>query len=412
MPNGAPSPKYPIRGRPETTGCELLFTFQGLNMKISQPVPAALAAFLLASAASAQSDDAARHEFSGHAWRIGDENAAVSTYRGREALSFSGRAWLDDVNLQDFVAEFDVMFEPAGFFGIGFRSQDDRNFEDIYLRNGYPGTVDALQYMPFFNGVSSWQIYTDARYNAAPEFEAGQWVRVRLVVIGDEADVYLDSGRPVLHVDDLQRETAPGYLSLRATQSSGAHFANFSVRPAGDDDRIVGEYMAFTEMPEHLFTGTLPATLIREFDVSSSFDEARMAEAIELPADAMADVNWQRLGVDANGIANIARLTPRTPDANTVMVRTIIHADTDTRRALHFGYSDRVRLYLNGELVYAANNGWQSRDWDFYGRIGLFDTAGLALREGENELIAVVSETFGGWGFMADLPDRAGLSID
>ena len=64
------------------------------------------------------------------------------------------------------------------------------------------------------------------------------------------------------------------------------------------------------------------------------------------------------------------------------------------------------------ELVYAANNGWQSRDWDFYGRIGLFDTAGLALREGENELIAVVSETFGGWGFMADLPDRSGLSID
>ena len=383
-------------------------------MKLSLAALALMTVSVITTPVQAQDNAPQSLSFSGHDWRIADDNASVSAHRGREALTFAGRAWLDTADFEDFVAEFDVMFEPAGFFGVGFRAQDDRNFEDIYLRNAYPGTVDALQYMPIINGVSGWQIYTDARFNSAPEFEAGQWVRVRLVVIGDTADVYIDDDEPVLHIPDLQRDPASGYFSLRATESSAARFADFSIREAGPGDAIAGRYTPFDRegMPDHLFVETLPDTLITHFTVSSVFEENRFANALRLPGDALDGLSWQTLEIETNGIANLARLAGRTGEANTVMVRTRIHAEATGLHELRFGYSDRVRLYLNGDFLYAANNGWQSRDWDFYGRVGLFDSVGLPLRAGENELVAVVSETFGGWAFMADLPDRTGLTID
>jgi len=66
-----------------------------------------------------------------------------------------------------------------------------------------------------------------------------------------------------------------------------------------------------------------------------------------------------------------------------------------------FGYSDRVRVYLNGQLIYAGNNGYGSRDYRYLGTIGYFDQLRLPLRAGFNELWFAVSESFGGWGIMA-----------
>ena len=86
---------------------------------------------------------------------------------------------------------------------------------------------------------------------------------------------------------------------------------------------------------------------------------------------------------------------------NTVFARAIV-ASTDARTVpLRFGYSDRVRIFLNGQLLYAGDNGYRSRDFRYLGTIGLFDAIPLALRAGDNELIMAVSESFGGWGVLA-----------
>ena len=72
---------------------------------------------------------------------------------------------------------------------------------------------------------------------------------------------------------------------------------------------------------------------------------------------------------------------------------------------LRFGYSDRVRDFLNGRLLYSGDNGYRSRDFRYLGTIGLFDSVPLALRAGENELLLAVSDSFGGWGVLAEVGD-------
>ena len=80
---------------------------------------------------------------------------------------------------------------------------------------------------------------------------------------------------------------------------------------------------------------------------------------------------WSPLKVETNDIANLAKAVRRLPEANTVMARITINSETDALRAFEFGYSDRLQLYLNGELVYAGAYGWTSRDYAFYGKVGV-----------------------------------------
>jgi hypothetical protein len=70
-----------------------------------------------------------------------------------------------------------------------------------------------------------------------------------------------------------------------------------------------------------------------------------------------------------------------------------------------------VRVYLNGRMLYAGNDGFGTHDPDFLGIVGLFDEVTLPLNHGPNELWFAVSETFGGWAITADLPDRDGIRV-
>ena len=78
---------------------------------------------------------------------------------------------------------------------------------------------------------------------------------------------------------------------------------------------------------------------------------------------------------------------------------------------VRFVFSDRVRVYLNGRMLYAGNDGFVTHDPDFLGIVGLFDELALPLKRGPNELWFAVSETFGGWAITADLPDRDGITV-
>jgi hypothetical protein len=100
----------------------------------------------------------------------------------------------------------------------------------------------------------------------------------------------------------------------------------------------------------------------------------------------------------------------RTPTAAIAAVK--ITAAAAGIRKIRFGYSDRVRVYLNGNLLYSGDNTYQSRDFRYLGTIGLFDELYLPLEAGENSLNFVIAETFGGWGIMAAFEDPAGLVIE
>jgi hypothetical protein len=120
---------------------------------------------------------------------------------------------------------------------------------------------------------------------------------------------------------------------------------------------------------------------------------------------------WTRLGVEERGIANFARLTGIADGRNTVVAAVTVTSERDRIVRVRFGYSDRVRVFLNGRLLYAGNAGYGTRDPEFLGIVGLFDELALPLRRGPNELWFAVSETFAGWAVTADLPDRGGITV-
>jgi len=87
-------------------------------------------------------------------------------------------------------------------------------------------------------------------------------------------------------------------------------------------------------------------------------------------------------------------------------------AERDGVRRLDFGFSDRVRVFLNRRLLYWGNDAQVSRDYRFLGSIGYFDALYLPLARGENEVILAVSEdNRGGWGVQARFVDPEGIAF-
>lgn len=367
----------------------------------------ALAMIASAPFAHAQDNDApVIISFEGADWRVRAQDAVVEDHLGRSALKLTGgRIWRDDVQFADGVIEFDVAFEErTGFIGPLWRAERDDRFEDIYFRSHLSGKPDAVQYTPTENGLSAWQIFSDGNATAAIPLGFDKWNRVKVVVQGDKADFYFNSEAPQLHVPDLKTDIASGYAGLRASGPNGgfAYFSNITFRPLDAGEGIVGDAKE---------TKPLPPGLIDMWNVSAPFAEDAVADTLTLPKKAGRDQTWRRLNVETNGIANLARLAGKDDNADTVFVRLKIESDASQMKEMRFGYSDRVRIYLNGKRIYFGNAGWRVRDYRFLGTVGFFDSVGLDLKKGDNELLVAVSETFGGWAWAGAIEDQSGIRI-
>ena len=122
-------------------------------------------------------------------------------------------------------------------------------------------------------------------------------------------------------------------------------------------------------------------------------------------------MTWSQLAAGSSGITNLAQLAAVSDDANTVLARVTLRSARAQSVTVAFGYSDRVKAYANGNLVYTGNNGYLSRDFRYLGTIGLFDEIATVLHAGDNELTFAVSESFGGWGILARVLDTDGVTI-
>jgi hypothetical protein len=342
---------------------------------------AAIALVLIARTAAAESIpvDSPR-------WKIEAKESRVEKYRGKPALFLKdGTARIDGAKLQDGVVEFDVAFHLAqGFSGVMFRMEDADNYELVYLRQHLGGKADASQYTPVMHKLWGWQIYTGPRYDAKVTYPDGEWFHVKLSIAGSRGEAEINN--ELLPIPDLKRTAIEGGLGVFAA-TEGAHFANFEFHPG-----------PVTLHSKEATAETMPAGVVTTWEVSTPFAEKSLEGQTQLPS---LPLRWTKLAVESNGIANLARLAGVSPGSETVIARTTIHADTATTREVAFGFSDRVRVYLNGRLLYAGIAGFATRDPGFLGEVGLFDTLALPLRKGDNELAFAVSETFGGWAVVA-----------
>lgn len=356
-------------------------------------VPLTVAAF--AATADAQ------QPFDSSAWNISAAEWRVEPYRGRSALLLrDGAAWLKGSNFQNGTIEFDIAFSDVGGFpGIAFRAATHADYELFYLRQNLSGQPHATQYTPVLHGLFAWQIYAGPMWEATARWTYDRWMHVKLVVSGTRAELYVDGDSAVQIVPRLRGPQGAGEVGV--ISGNGARFANFVVRP----DRST----PIASAPSVARDST-PATIVRTWRVSAPFAESLLTGVADVPA-MPGLTTWNTLDTEERGIANLARLAGNGNGRNTVVAAITITSDGVRNVPVRFGFSDRVRVFLNGRMLYAGNDGFGTHDPDFLGIVGLFDEIVLPLKRGPNELWFAVSETFGGWAITADLPDRNGISV-
>lgn len=116
---------------------------------------------------------------------------------------------------------------------------------------------------------------------------------------------------------------------------------------------------------------------------------------------------------EASGLVAFDRHVERAAEGiSAVAAGLSIRAAEPGRIRLDLGFSDDASVFVNGELVYTGKYGFSH---NFPRRQGLItlEQASLRLpvRAGENRLIVVVSETYGGWGVMGRIPERQGVEV-
>lgn len=369
---------------------------------------AAITAATAASMAQAQDDAPSLLQFESYQVRPTGPAGGVSVeeVNGQQELILArASAMIDGLEFTDGVIEFDIAFENRrGFGGLMWHASDTGDAEYFYIRQHKSGLPDAGQYTPMRAGLTSWQIFSDANAMAPFAFTYDGWNRLKFVIANDTADIYFNgSKQPMLHIPDLATDRGRGGIGFRTSGPNGkVRIANLTVRDLAQGEQIVGRAKAVR---------TAPPGTIENWRVSERFSEDLLDNVISLPGELEALDRDLTLQVEPSGIVDLGRAARPQDNADTVLVSTRIVSNAAQPVRLRFGYSDRVRLFLNGRLVFSGIAGWRSRDFFFLGTIGFNDAVLLNLQEGENTLTAAVSETFGGWGFAGAIENGEGLTI-
>lgn len=318
------------------------------------------------------------------------QDAEVKEFLGRPALS--GTAWLKDAVFEDGVIEVDLATDrQRSYPAIIFRRQAEGEYEHVYLRPHRAGLYpDAVQYAPVFNGIAGWQLYSGPGFTAGVSLPENRWVHVRIEVGGTQTRVFVgDAPQPALVIDALKHGRSKGTLGLQGPRNGSVHFANFAYTSAGN---LRFEPPAPAEPIPGIITDWELSPTVRAFDLS--------AERY-LDGQPPAAIPWLSAKSEPLGLVDIARYRkPAAEGTSKVWARTVVYAREKESRPFTFGYSDDISIFLNGQILYRGQSGFQRRDPSFLGIIGWNDTVYLPLEEGNNELVLMVSEKFGGWGFM------------
>lgn len=327
-------------------------------------------------------------EFDSEKWVMA--SAEVVEHMGRSCLM--GTAYLKEVEFENGVIEVDVAVTgDRSYPGLIFRMQSSLDYERFYIRpHRAPFYPDALQYTHVINGVASWQLCQGEGFTALSRIPENEWIHIKMEVSGSQARVYLDDmEHPALEIPHLKHGKSRGSIGLMGPLDRTAYFSRFSYRKDGS--------LEFDSPPKI----ETPPGMIMKWELSRAF------KADEVDMDVYPDeafrrkLEWKSVVPEPSGLVDVCRFIRRSPGGpDVVYARTSIAADKAERKKHLFGYSDEVTIFLNGKVLFTGDSAYQSRDPSFLGAVGLFDAVFLPLEKGENELMLVLKETFGGWGFM------------
>lgn len=343
-------------------------------------------------------------------WELTGQGTVVENVDGRESIAIeTGVAYRRDVRLQDGLIEFDVKLTGRRSFAyVMFRMAAEGENEELYLRPHKSGLPDAVQYAPVYQGQSAWQLHHGPGGTAALDIPRDTWLHVRLAVHGRRAALYVGQAQAPALVARLFREPREGFVALRCFsptpgQGSNARFANVRVQPGAG-----AELIPATPEPPQAEAGT-----VRSWALSRALDAP--AGALPAPPTAAALGALQRVETEPDGLLELHRHVTVRPGAREThaAARIVVRASSAGLRAFDLGFSDRATVFLNGRALFTGEGAYSFDRPRREGLIG-YDQARLylPLEVGDNELLVVLSDFFGGMGLMGRFPDPSGLTLE
>ncbi|HUG99571.1 MAG TPA: hypothetical protein VMQ83_10395 [Gammaproteobacteria bacterium] len=373
---------------------------------------AALAAVAAATGPAYSQSNERRLAMTDDGWTLSGD-VKVERQLGHDALGFgTGAAYHPGQRFRDGTIAFDVAASPRRtFVGVRFRAQSPDVWEEIYIRPHKLGLPDALQYAPAFaGGRSAWQLYHGPGETATATMPLGAWVRVRLVVRGSQAALFLgDDPTPALIVPRLAHPPAEGFIGFAALDASAERGTD---RPSAISNIVVQPGVADFAFPEAEPPSIAPG-VITAWEVSGAFAPSSTGPPADLPSDVL-EGPWRHASAEPSGLVPLDRVVdlPAQPGRLAALARVTIRAERPVTVPFTVGYSDDASVFLNRDLLFSGVNGYS---FNFPRRDGLITidqaTVYLPLRAGENELLLAVSDVFGGWGLMGRLEPRAGVIL-
>jgi hypothetical protein len=345
-------------------------------------------------------------------WTSTGQDVRVIQVDGRSAFSLrSSRVFRRDVRLLDGTIDVDVrLTRTRSFAYVQFRMESENDHEEFYLRPHKSDLPDAVQYAPVFHGQSAWQLFHGPGGTASVLFEPGRWTRVRVVLSGRRAALFVgDTVKPAVVVTRLARDPKAGYIALRSFLPPGTEapedpvaFANLVVRPG----------VVAYDFPTVADSGP-PAGSVMHWEISDAFPTLTNNRG-SLPPGFDATV-WRPADAEPNGTLILGRYlrAPTGARSWSAAARLRLRSDREQTVPFDLGYSDAVTAFLNGRPLFSGDARYSFDNPRQEGVIGLWQsTVYLPLRAGENELVLIVSDAFGGWGVMARLAPGSGVAIE
>ncbi len=391
-------------------------------------------------------------------WRVENPDGSLDSleivdHQGRQSILLEPgqKAILKELKFKDFAVEFHCNGQVPGF---GFRVQDPKNYEYLYLRMMMSGNRDALQYTPIHNGNLPWQLYNYPQYEGNATYPRREVATIPLsledqLVNGNASDSLLTalgnkgvefSKESFVEIPDA----SPAYIYdpksskalLFEKQEDGIAFLDVRtwvhVKAEILEDKMsvyVGDMDAPTFVVDDLKHDTRAGgiSLYSNFgevyfsDFSISEIESGHTQSSDNDLEQIApnyiskwyisemfakdSVNFlqqvdsllqhrdkfKEINVDKDGLVNVSRFYDDMD--NTTVLTSKIVSDSEKEVILNFDYADHLVILLNSETLFDGGTDFRPPpDKGAEGRVFVEDErTTLKLRKGVNWLSFVLS---------------------
>jgi hypothetical protein len=331
----------------------------------------------------------------------------TSKYNGKRSLKLMDNeiALLKNIEFRNF--KLDIDMAGTGMAGIGFRASDLYNYEFIYFRSEESDTGNSIQYVPFYNGSTGWQLYPTSEYQKNADFTIKNWFHVTLEVKENKLKLTINNSPDhSMEVNLLRTDLIEGAILLKS-EFTPFYFSNLEIKKLEGTKTVTNnETVANSPLDYWLVSEQFELNEPWLFWSSGSFVQSLKG--------------WQNIQSDRNGLVNLSKYFEYPKDA--VAVKTYIKSEMKSTKRLLFDYTHSMAIVLNSEVVFYG------KEMDKYGRVYDEEQAiELDLREGENELILIIKgdgELYGdgvlyqgrkqaaNWGFTAKIDDYSGITLN